>query len=49
VPVNKLVTKIAEQVAKGEYPNLSSALRVVVLEFYRGHVQQHEKRAKSLA
>jgi predicted DNA-binding ribbon-helix-helix protein len=49
MPVNKLITRIAQQVAKGEYRNLSSALRVLVVEFYRAHVQQHKKRAKSLA
>jgi predicted DNA-binding ribbon-helix-helix protein len=50
VPVNKLVSEIAEQVVrKEEYINLSSALRVLVAEFYRGHVRQEKRRAKSLA
>jgi predicted DNA-binding ribbon-helix-helix protein len=44
IPVNKLVAEIAEQVAKGEHFNLSSALRVLVVEFYRDHGQQHKKR-----
>jgi predicted DNA-binding ribbon-helix-helix protein len=49
MPVNELVNKIAEQVAQRERLNLSSALRVFVVEFYRNRGQQHKKRAKSLA
>jgi predicted DNA-binding ribbon-helix-helix protein len=49
VPIKKLVTEVAKQVAKGQGQNLSSELRVLVLEFYRRHAQQHKRRAKSVA
>jgi predicted DNA-binding ribbon-helix-helix protein len=49
MPVNELVAEIAKQVAKGQHVNLSSAVRVFVLEFYRDHAQQHKRRPKSLA
>jgi predicted DNA-binding ribbon-helix-helix protein len=47
--VAKLVTQIADQVVERQQINLSSALRIFVLEFYRNQVEQHRRRRDEAA